>query len=137
VQSLSQPVDMARLQHIRLTAGRVKNIVELDCFYLPTPVVDEAGDRPFYPLMMLAAEHDSGFVFPSEMMHPDQLVSRLAETFLHLIEQINVLPDIQVKRRDVYTLLEPIVSGLGIKLKLVKSLPALESAKQSLLEFMT
>ena len=72
----------------------------------------------------------------NELSEHAEYRSNFQKAFLKLIEDIKSLPqEVRVKKEEVYRLLEPIASYLGIRLVSTKSVPALEDAQKGMLEF--
>jgi len=62
----------------------------------------------------------------------------LPKRFLEWIESHGILPgELQVKRKDVYETLKPLMAPLNIKLRLVKYLRAVNAAKAAMFNFLS
>ncbi len=114
---------------------RRQGIWEIDFFYFPHRIQEKDG-RPYYPYVILWIEHYSGFILNHHLAKPTNFVSEFPEQFLKLVENIESLPqEILVKREETFKLLEPLTSKLGIKLRRIKRLMALEKAQNTFLSF--
>jgi len=128
-----EPPDEGLLDEIRKAAPARRGIWEVDLFYLPSAVKE--GERPYYPQMLLWVDHHSGFILGFELAKPGEYGLKFAEKFAQLVENLQLLPqEIWVCREEAFELLEPLADGLGIGLKWVNRLPAVERAQDSLLE---
>jgi hypothetical protein len=126
----SPRVDKERLQRLRQTAAPVRATLEVDVFYFPQPVKDKGDERPYYPQAVLCVDQKSGLVFFVELVRADALPAALVEQFLQLLERLQQIPrEVQVTRQDVYDLLAPIASRLGIRLKGVRRLKAADAMR--------
>ena len=134
---IAKPIDVDRLEKIKRMLSQRQGVWEIDFSYFPQPV-REKGERPYYPYVIFCVEHYSYFILDSYLVKSTEFVSEFAEHFLKLIEDIKSLPqEILVKRKEAFKLLEPLTSTLGIRLRNVKRLPALEQAKASIFKFLT
>jgi len=131
------PIDELRLARITKTAPLMDAIWEVDFTLSPTPVQDKKGERPYYPYLTMAVDHESGFVFGADLASPETYLQDLPERFLALAERLEHLPsEVWVKREEAYDLLEPFTSRLGIELYLVDELESLEQAQAAFRDFM-
>jgi hypothetical protein len=123
---------LSRLKKARLQR---KGIWEFDFFYVPT-VLQEKEERPYYPYMSLLVDHDSSFILNFQLEKEADCKSTFPVKFADFIERAKVMPDeLLVKRLDVYGIMEPLSSELGIEINMVESLPALEYAQKSMEDF--
>jgi len=131
------PMDQSRLQKLKGISAHRYGIWEVDFFYMPQPVQDKPGERPYYPYTFLWVDSQSGMILHSHLVRPSPELPEFAEQLLQLMERMEGLPSqIQVSREKAFLLLEPIASELDIELHYTKRLPALERAKASLLSFL-
>jgi hypothetical protein len=132
----TEPVDEDLLNGIRRRNLQRQGIWEVDIFYFPQAVQEKEG-RPYYPRTILTVDHYSGLVLEYHLAKPENFLSELQEAFLEAVEHVEVIPkELLVKGEESLKLLEPITSGLRIKMRKVKRLPALERAQESLLVFL-
>lgn len=98
--------------------------------------VKEKGERPYFPYIILWVDHYSGLIVKVHLTKPEEYASEFVDQFLNLLEKGTFAPEeILVKREELFTLLEPITSYLGIDVKKVNRLPALEEAQADTLRF--
>jgi len=136
VEIIAEPIDANRLERIKRMIPYRKGIWEIGFFYFPQPV-KEKEERPYYPYVILCVEHYSYLILNYHLVKPTEWMPEFAEQFLELAENIKCLPrEVLVKREETFKLLEPITSRLGVKLKNVKRLIALEEAQASMSEFL-
>lgn len=136
VEFVTKPIDDVRLQRIKNIVSRQQRIWEVDFFYFPGAV--EEGERPYYPYAFLCVDHHSGLVLNTDLASPLEYRSEFQKQFLNFVENIKFLPkEVLVRKEEAFKLLEPITSGLEVKLRLVKTLEALEEARTSMFDFFT
>ena len=135
VEITVKPINVNRLEKIKKTIFQYQGVWEIDFSYFPQPV-KEKEERPYYPYAIFYVDHDSYFILNSYLEKPVKCISEFAEQFLKLIEEIKFLPqEVLVKRKEAFNLLKPVTSRLGIRLRNVKRLPALEQARVSMFKF--
>jgi hypothetical protein len=131
------PVDESRLQAIRAKAKRVRAVWEVDFFWVPGRIRGAEGQPDWYPQAFLCVDQQVGVPLGMELLPPDEVVSRFAPSFLQVLERQEMLPvEVHVRRREAQTLLAPVAAPLGIRLKVVTRLHALDELRSSLAEYM-
>jgi len=132
---ITEPIDEVRLEKIKKRIPYHQGVWEVDFFYYLTPI-KEKEERPFYPYITLWVEQHSGFILSHDLAKPAECISEFQGQFLKLAENYKTLPqEILVRKEETFTLLEPITSELGIKLRRVKRLRMLEDAQASMFRF--
>lgn len=131
---MRQSIDENRLEKIK-QLDRQKLIWELDFIYSPAYIA-EKGKRPYFPLTFLWMEQASYFILFTHMTTPAKYRIEFIEYCLRAFESAKVLPEeIQLKKQELLAYLEPLAQRLGIKLKLVKKLKAVDNARKSMKKF--
>jgi hypothetical protein len=130
------PIEEERLRGIE-QMPRKDWIWEGDFFhFIPIPIQEDKSRRPFFPLLFLWSDQQSRFVFHFDITDPSQGADRLYQGFLSSAEKVRTLPqEIWVQKREAVKILEPLAKRLGIRLKQVRRLRAIEDARESLTEF--
>ncbi len=124
-------VDEVRLQRIKNTVGQSQIVLETDFFYAPFVITE--GEKPYFPYLLLCVDHRSGLVLGYHIASHEGYRTDFQNQILNLMEEVKSLPkEIRVKKEESFKLLEPIASKLGIKLTLLKNLPALEEAREEM-----
>lgn len=133
--TIRQTIDESRLENIKLL-NRQKNAVwEIDFFYAPAYIA-EKGKRPYYPILFLWVDQDSYFVHSTHLTAPDKYRIEFVEQCLKAFESSKVLPgEIQVRKEELLAYLESLTQRLGIRLKIVHKLNAVDDARKSMREF--
>lgn len=128
-------IDELRLARIRSQCRKTNQVWEIDCFF--APFIVEEGERPFFPYIALYAVHKERYVLGFVLAKYSEFPQVFLDNFLGTLEQIKVLPEEIIVRKDaVYNLFEPALRGLEVKLKMARSLKAIDHAKESLFRSM-
>ena len=124
-------VKEAELHLLRSRAGAPSGRWELDIFALPMPI-GSRSERPYFPLCFLAVETRLGLILDADLTQPWLTFSQKQDKVIQILRKATQLPrEIRVKSDKVRSVVEPITSILGIKLR-VAPLPMLEQARASL-----
>lgn len=129
------PVDETFLNRLTKAKLQRRGIWEVDFFFVPAPIW-EKGERPYYPYMSLMIEHNSAFILNFQLEKKEEFALKFPEKFVSFLEHLKIAPQaFLVKRDEVGRFLEPFASNLGIKIKMVESLPVLEEAQRTMRGF--
>ena len=111
--------------------------LEVEHFYA-AGMVGKRDERKACIRMGLVADAGSGFVFAPELAMPERATADvIATAVLNAIETARCLPrEIRVDQHEFRTFLEPLASELGLAVRTVKRLRALQQAKEELLAMM-
>lgn len=127
---ISPVLDELRMARIKGRTERVEDAWEVDFFFAPV-MVDE-GDRPFFPYVALYAVHKAYHILNFSIAEQRDFSEKFAHNFVEMLEKLKLLPKtIMVKNTTTYNFFRPITESLGISLKKVKNLPAVDDAKES------
>ncbi len=114
--------------------------VELD-FFMSTMVVKEKNIHPFYPYIFMMVDSQTGIVLGNDLLSPHpslrnmwgSIPVRVADQLVNL----GIVPkEILVCSELLFQLLLPLSRKLGITLRQSHTLPGVELAKKSLLQFL-
>lgn len=106
---------------------------EVDAFFnLGMPVGDR--DRPYWPRMVVVADHASGFLFNLEMVGPEaDTCEAIARILFETIKKHGHKPsELHIRDADFAKALAPIAGKLDISVKVKKRLPAALMVKDHL-----
>ena len=132
---LSVHFDELRVQRLKSRDLKMQGVWEFDYAFADIPT-RETG-RPFFPCLLIVADHDAGFIFNSHMAPPDAYPSQFANSFIEGLEKTGFLPmEILVAKDEARSILEPIVSRLGIKLTKVTTCKEANRARKEFVKFM-
>ena len=129
-------MDASKIENLgRLSRGEVR--LEVDFFMIPAPVQDR-GDRPYFPHMLLVVDAGSGIVLGVELLtphpSPEAMWGGVPEALADQLLALELAPEkISVDSELLFELLEPLAGEAGFDLELSPSLPGLEPAREDLL----
>ncbi|MCL6613621.1 MAG: hypothetical protein K6U03_03195 [Firmicutes bacterium] len=125
----------------RLAKGRFKREGEweIDYFYLPAPIQERPGERPYFPLCIVIVDAVKGLIVGNRLASRASLDAEMAELVMETISEKKILPRrILVEREEAYETLAPFARALrdpGL-LQHVKRLKLMEEVRRSLKDFM-
>src|ERR671912_2328393 len=120
-------VDASKIGNLgRLPRGEMR--LEVDFFMFPAPVQDE-GDRPYFPHMLLVVDAGSGLVLGSNVLaphpSPEAMWGRVPENLADQLFGLELAPEkISVDSELLFDLLGPLAGEAGFEFELSPSLPA-------------
>ena len=127
--------DTERLQRLAESKSRASNSFEFGFFYLYTPIREERGQRPFFPLMAAMGDPVSGMVFPHNLLGASPATVDRQESLVKLLESLPFLPaEIVVDQMRTAQLVASVTGPLGIQLA-VGETPAIWSFQADMTEF--
>jgi hypothetical protein len=127
------------LEHLKTLPLRDET-VEIDLFMLESPV-QERGERPQFPYGLMLVHSGSGQILGFEMLRAEpDMHDMWSAVPLHVgmrLASVGMRPGlIVVQNHLIGTLLQPLANELGLKIRSVPYLPALEAAKSAMWGFM-
>jgi hypothetical protein len=123
-------VDELRLARIKSNTKQMGDAWEVDFFFAPLMISE--GDRPFFPYIALYSVHKSYHILNFCLAHQAESAEKFEQNFVEMLEKLKVLPrTIMVRNDAAFNFFKPLTDKLGISLKKVKSLDAIEDAKES------
>lgn len=129
-------VDELRMARIKGNTAQVADAWEVDFFFAPL-MIDE-GDRPFFPYIALYAVHRTYHILNFCLAHQTESTEKFAQNFVDMLEKLKVLPRvIMVRNETTFNFFKPMTDRLGISLKKVKNLDAIEDAKESFIRHLS
>ncbi|WP_419670153.1 DUF6930 domain-containing protein [Alicyclobacillus macrosporangiidus] len=106
---------------------------EVDVSY--APFVVKEGERPMFPKLLLCVDRESGMILQAHVADPEQYTQSCADKLLETMNTFGVCPKaFFVKREETRLLLEPIAELLGVAVRRVAPLPALEDVRYAMEE---
>lgn len=135
IEIVVESINTELLKRIRSTIKGHEGTWEIDFFYFTQPVKDKTDERPYYPYAVLWLDSDADYILNYSLARPRKALSELPNQFMKTVKNLKILPkEIKVKKEEIYNLLKPLTSMLGIKLNIVDRLRSLENAKAEMLE---
>lgn len=131
------PLDQGRFREIRDRKYPVRGVFEADHFY-GGGMIGKKDERKACVRVGLVADANSGMLFHPELGTPERATSDIiAAVVLNAVETVQRLPrEIHVDQHQLKIFLEPLAAELGITVRTVKRLPALQEAKREILSLM-
>jgi hypothetical protein len=124
-------IDELHIQKIKKIAKPSPAVWEVDFFYAPTPI---EAERPYYPYAIMIADSVSGFIQDMQLSEREEYSAAFPASFLSCLENKALLPsEIQVRKDETAALLQPLLLKLGIKMRKVGKLPAIDRARRDML----
>ena len=121
------PVDELRLQRLKKKAAR-SGTWEGMCFWLRMPV-QEGEDPPFYPLVAVWVDQESGMIVHHDIGRPENGAKILCEALIQAMETAAAIPEhILVSSSTPAYLFKDVAKPLGIILSKEEHLPAVHEA---------
>ncbi len=114
---------------------------EIDLFTAPM-AIEEPGQRPFFPYILMAVESETGMVICHDLLQPipslPEMWGSVPGKLARDLMRAGVLPkEIAVSSHILMQMLQPVCDELHIQLSLTPTLPALNRAKELLLQHLT
>lgn len=111
-------------------------IWEVGVSYYPQPVQEKKEERPFYPKMMVLADHHSRMILSFAMEEKDQYQDSFIHEFLSFLDRFKMLPKkIMASDDEFIHLFQPMTDKLGIELVQTNNLEAIGDIEQSMNSF--
>ncbi len=111
-----------------------KYSVELDWSYLDVIFVDDDG-RESFPQLLLAVEHESGYIMDNQMLSPSHNKPNVVFNMLnYFTEQFGKPAEIMICDDTLHGILTDICEKVGIKLTTRKRLLKINSARKEIIE---
>lgn len=130
------PPDELRLARIKASSAFYPGTWEVDFFHTPFPITGE-GDRPYFPLLFICVDRDSHFILGFDLTKPEDYLPVFQNKFLSFIEEGKQLPKhINVAEAELFDMLLPTATYLGIRLRLVEDLETIDDVREGLTGFM-
>jgi len=128
-------IDNERLEKINSMRMSRHGVWEVDIFFSSAPI-RENDARPYFPHTFLCIDHDSRFIYAVYLAAAADHVQEFRNQFLNIFNQDRCMPrEILVREENTFALLGDIAARLGIKLRRVKELRAVEDARRSMSDF--
>lgn len=109
---------------------------EFDCSYSFNPIQEDENTRPYFPRLLMCVDKYSEFILQTKLLAQVDIVNECQFELIKTIEQIGIIPRlIGVTDKEVYSILLPVTSSLGIDLQLVKNLKILRKIKRDMEKF--
>ena len=109
---------------------------EIGSFYSPKGV-REGSERPYYPKLIMYADHDSGMILSLFVTKQIDYQENFLKHFLSFLEDTVYLPEtIVASNEEILALLYPITERLNIELYQADHLDIISDAQSGMFDFM-
>lgn len=130
-------MNLQALEHLK-SLPQSDTRIEMDLFLFPARI-GKRGERPRCAFMLLVVEGKQGLVLGSEMLEPDPTIEAMYGmvplTIVALLANMGLVPkEVRVRTHVLEQLLQPLVEELGFEVKRSRRLPALDQAKEFMME---
>lgn len=127
------------LEHLRkMMPGKLT--LEIDLYMMEEPVQEKRGERPFFPFMLMLADHDSGMILGFDMLTPlpsmEAMWSEIPAIVVEKLAEGFPPKEVLVKDEMLHLLLQPVAEEAGFRLKKEPRLKMIEYARQELQNLM-
>lgn len=125
--------DEVGLRRILTQGKRNRDTWEADTYFMPMPIQEKKGTRPYYPKVFLLFDKSRGLVLDHELMQDFSREGyRCIERFIGLIGRTTIPSRIQVEREETFYLLKEVCRRLNITLNRVEKLSAIPLIREEL-----
>ncbi|MGA1875383.1 MAG: DUF6930 domain-containing protein [bacterium] len=138
--AVSISLDMNEVKTLRRLT-RSSHIIEIDLFMIPAPV-GEKGDRPFCPYNLMLVETKGNLILGNESLLAEPSLEAMwgsiPSKIVHLFTQAGIIPrEVKVRSELLFQLLKPLAEEFHFELTHTRTLKKLDSAKKSILQFLS
>jgi hypothetical protein len=124
-----------RLQRLKSRNFKIQGGWEFSYAFADLPI--QESDRPYFPCLLIVADHATGFIYHTHMAAPDAYPSQFADSVVEALKKTGFLPmEILIARDEAKLILGPITERLGIKLSMVKTCKEANRARREFVRFM-
>lgn len=116
--------------------------LEADLLLMTTPIADVPnGEAPYFPMMLLVAESESGLVAGMELFSTadgiDSVFARIPEALTGILKKAKIIPATIAARHPILlSALDAYCNAYGIRYEEDEELPAVDEAAESIMQFM-
>lgn len=129
------PLDEILLYRVKGKVRPSDSFWVADVFYSPSPVQEKKEERPYYPLVFLLIDGDSGIIMNCQLFQNTCSIEEIRTSFLNTLESTGLTPDLLLlEREEVRSIFQPLAEKLGITIQVEEELAILEEVKENLFE---
>jgi hypothetical protein len=105
----------------------------LETFFLPSPVMEEHDDRPYFPKAVVLMHTDDGRILGLDAVKPTEFTTATRNTLVEIFLHFKSLPEeMVVSNRENYILLKDFCRLLDIKLHLDEELEVVDELRDEI-----
>lgn len=129
----------AALAHLRqMMPGKLT--LEIDLYMMEEPVQEKAKERPYFPFMLMLADHDSGMLLDVDLLTPLPSMEAMWSVVPAIVAEKMAAgfppKEVRVKDGMLHLLLQPVAQEVGFRLKKESRLRTIDHARRELRNFM-
>lgn len=125
--------ELSEFEMAQIKKKRKNNLVlEFDLFYTNNAVSDFMAERPYFPVLCIAADQNTGMICYHQIISDQKNAPVTQIEFLNFLKQLDERPQAVVVTPEVKDYLEPLAKKLNITLQLSKTLFVLDDFKNHL-----
>ncbi|BDG36430.1 plasmid pRiA4b ORF-3 family protein [Saccharococcus caldoxylosilyticus] len=116
----------------------VKNIgqvyygsIEFDAGYINRPVQKKRGERPYFPIFVLAVDVNTGLIIHNDLLPVENVVMRVQKSFLDMLLRLGKMPREIRMKKETKQMLAPVLRKLPIRTMEVPRTPASEHVRRT------
>lgn len=115
----------AKLEVSEIDLKRVKNLpvvprtIEFALQYVELPIQNEPDERPFFPLMVIAVEHESGYIIHQDLFSGVLNANVFQMELLNLFQTLGGVPQQLLMKREIAAHIKPLTDSLNLHVKTV------------------
>lgn len=111
--------------------------IEFSMMPLYVPVQKNEGDRPFFPILVIAADTESGVIYYQEMIEANLDAYMAQKTLLDTFVQINGIPDLIITDPRTARFILPLLDVQELDIHIEEKLEVLDFILDDMYEFIT
>ncbi|MDQ0157099.1 plasmid pRiA4b ORF-3 family protein [Robertmurraya andreesenii] len=123
------------LQRIKTKNKKFNVPLEIGMFYSLGPVQDQPSERPYFPLVFVAAERKNGMIVHHELLRPEEREKNIQSIFVQLGEKLEAVPREVWITRELHLILKPVLERLKISVVEIENQPIIQEIKKSMQQF--
>jgi hypothetical protein len=125
--------DEMLIQKLKNSTRMGNNSLQADISYMNSAVQDIKGERPYYPRVFFLVDQNSGIILDFKMFKSiSDDVNITLNRLSSMLIKIGLPKEIQVRSEEMASILVDLCEKIGIKLKLVNKLPAIEQVLEKM-----
>ncbi|KYD10710.1 plasmid pRiA4b ORF-3 family protein [Saccharococcus caldoxylosilyticus] len=116
----------------------VKNIgqvyygsIEFDAGYINRPVQKKRGERPYFPIFVLAVDVNTGLIIHNDLLPVENVAMRVQKSFLDMLLRLGKMPREIRMKKETKQMLAPVLRKLPIRTMEVPRTPASEHVRRT------
>ncbi len=119
--------DDVLIQRIKKAGSRGNISFQVDTLYMPSPVQDDRGERPYFPRMFVITDQKSEAIIDYEIYQSiDDDANVVLEKLIGICLENGIPKEIQIRNEAMAAILYDFCNKTGIRLKILKHLSGID-----------